>query len=192
MPEKEIQGNDEMVLLHPMMEEAFEQVLKLHQPKHRTALVSLCTSSRPYSISPKWKEFRKQFGEDADLIICSNGGVIPIEFEDCYPYMTYDAHGQKQYDKLYCHVVYRRLMKFFSSHHYDRIVFNFRPGLRNRLSALKFKENYTGNSEIYILPTPEAYMAARRAKFPRGKMFPDIDDHVIAELATAIRKKYEK
>ena len=188
VPEKEIQGNDEMVLLHPMMEEAYKQILRMHKPKHKTALVSLCTSSRPYSTSRKWKTFKKLFGDDADLIICSNGGIIPIEFEDCYPYLTYDAHGQKQYDKLYCQVVYRRLMAFFALHHYERIVFNFRPGLRNRASALKFKQTYTGKSEIFILPTQEGYRAAQRGGFPKGKMYPDLDDHVLKELAKAIQK----
>lgn len=46
---KEIQGTDAMVLQHPMMNRAFEKILDLHKPKHDIALVSLCTSTRPYS-----------------------------------------------------------------------------------------------------------------------------------------------
>lgn len=186
--ECEIQGNDEMVLLHPMMEKAFQNIIKLHKPKHKTALVSLCTSTRPYSKSRKWKEFGRLFGDNADLIICSNGGIIPIEFEDCYPYLTYDAHGQKKYDRLYCKVVYRRLMEFFAVHKYERIVFNFRPGLRNRAAALKFQQDYTGGAEIFILPSQLAYRDAQRRKFPKSKMFPDLDDAVLAELDKAINK----
>lgn len=188
VPEKEIQGTDEMVLLHPIMEEAYQNIVKLHRPKHKTALVSLCTSTRPYSKSRKWKEFARLFGEHADLIICSNGGIIPIEFESCYPYLTYDAHGQAQYDRLYVRVVYRRLMEFFSAHHYDRIIFNFRPGLRNRAAALKFKETYTGNAEVLILPTQAGYKAAQAGGFPSGKMFPDLDKIVLGELSQAIYK----
>lgn len=188
VPEKEIQGTDEMVLLHPMMEEAYQTILKLHKPKHKTALVSLCTSSRPYYTSRKWKAFRQQFGNDADLIICSNGGIIPIEFEDCYPYMTYDAHGQAQYDRLYVQVIYRRLMEFFGLHKYDRIIFNFRPGLRNRAAALKFRETFTGGAEIFILPTQAGYKAAQRGGFPKGKMYPDLDDIVLDEIARAVQK----
>ena len=188
VPEKEIQGTDEMVLLHPIMEEAYQNILKLHKPKHKVALVSLCTSTRPYSKSRKWKEFARLFGSDADLIICSNGGIIPIEFEGCYPYLTYDAHGQKKYDRLYCQVVYRRLMEFFNLHHYERIIFNFRPGLRNRASALKFKQTYDGDAEVFILPTQAGYKAAQLSGFPKGKMFPDLDDKVIAELAQAVHE----
>lgn len=188
VPEREIQGTDAMVLNHPMMERAYKNILKLHKPKHKTALVSLCTSSRPYSKSRKWKEFRRLFGDDADLIICSNGGIIPIEFEDCYPYMTYDAHGQAQFDRLYCQVVYRRLMEFFSIHHYDRLIFNFRPGLRNRACALKFQQTYTGGAEVFILPTQAAYKAAQMAGFPKGKMYPDLDDIVLAEISKAVHK----
>lgn len=188
VPEKEIQGTDEMVLMHPMMEEAFQNIVKLHRPKHKVALVSLCTSTRPYSKSRKWKEFARLFGADADLIICSNGGIIPIEFENCYPYLTYDAHGQKKYDQLYCRVVYRRLMEFFGAHRYERIVFNFRPGLRNRASALKFKQMYDGKTEVFILPTQGGYKAAQRRGFPSGKMYPDLDKVVIDELSQAIYK----
>ena len=188
--EKEIQGNDEMVLKHPVIEQAFNKILETHRPKHKIALVSLCTATRPYSKSRKWKEFKKLYGEYADLIICSNGGIIPIEFENCYPYLTYDAHGQKKYDVMYCQIVYKRLIRFFNKHQYDRIVFNFRPKLRNRAAALKFKETYSGNSEILILPTQRAYKQAQMRGFPRGKIFPDLDDVVLRELTEAIKKGF--
>lgn len=188
VPESEIQGTDEMVLFHPIMQEAYKRILSLHRPKHDTALVSLCTSTRPYSKSPKWKEFKKEFGDSADLIICSNGGIIPIEFESCYPYLTYDAHGQKKYDKIYCQVVYKRLMEFFGKHRYKKIVFNFRPKLRNRASALKFAQDYRGDAEIYILPSVRAYQSAQSRGFPKGRMFPDLDPAVMAELKAAINK----
>lgn len=186
--QEELQKTEEMVLRHPIMEEAFQRVLELHKPKHKTALVSLCTSTRPYHKSRKWKEFAKQFGDDVDLIINSSGGVIPMEFDGCYPYLTYDVHRQKEVDNLYCQVAYRRLMTFFSVHKYDRIIFNFRPGLRNRACALKFKQTYTGGAEVFILPTQAGYKAAQRGGFPKGKMYPDIDDIVLNEIAEAVHK----
>jgi hypothetical protein len=189
VPESEIQGRENKVLHHPMVEQAFRRIIDLHKPKHKVCLVSLCTSTRPYSKSRKWSVFKQHFGDKADLIICSNGGIIPIEFEECYPYMTYDAHGMSEFDNLYIRITYERLMKFFSVHHYDRIIFNFRPNLRNRKSALMFKKMYRGNSEILILPTQLAYDEARKRKFaPYGGRYPDLSYIVLDQLKRAIER----
>lgn len=187
--ETDIQGDEVKTLKCPMVEKAFQGILQLYKPKHRVALVSLCTASRPYSTSRKWKTFIELFGDDADMIICSNGGIIPIEFERCYPYLTYDAHGEGKWDKLYINICYRRLMEFFTRFHYDKIVFNFRPGLRNRIAAQAFKRDYKGGSQVYILPTVETYKEAQKAGFPSGKMFPDLDERVLKEIGTAIVRK---
>lgn len=184
-----IQGDEIKTLQSPVIEAAFQRILQLHTPKHRIAFVSLCTATRPYSKSRKWKKFIELFGDSADMIICSNGGIIPIEFESCYPYMTYDAHGEGKWDKQYINTCYRRLIAFFEKFHYDKIIFNFRPNMRNRIAALAFKRDYKGSSEIVILPTPEAYKAAQRDGFkPAGMRFPDLSYPVINELRKEIEK----
>lgn len=188
--ESEIQGTDDMVLNHPIMEKAFKNIVESFTPNHKIALVSLCTSTRPYSKSRKWKKFIEEFSDYADMIICSNGGIIPIEYEDCYPYLTYDAHGQAKYNEMYIKKIYERLMIFFNKHHYDIIVFNFRPTLRNRKSAIKFVENYKGDSKIYILPTEEAWenMLARWRSSPKSAhYFPDIEPEILNELKEVIK-----
>ena len=75
VPEKEIQGNDEMVLTHPVMKKAFNKILQLHEMKHNIAFVSLCTSTRPYSKSLKWKNFKERYGDYADMII---SGIVEL------------------------------------------------------------------------------------------------------------------
>lgn len=177
-----IQGDEIKTLHSPVVEKAFKRILELHKPKHKTALVSLCTSTRPYSKSPKWKKFIEQFGDKADMIICSNGGIIPIEFEKCYPYLTYDAHGEGKWDKVYINTCYRRLIEFFNKFHYDKIIFNFRPKMRNRIAAKAFIRDFKGKSEIVILPTEETYKAVQKSGFPCGKMFPDLDPRVLEEI----------
>lgn len=184
-----IQGDEIKTLQSPVIEAAFQRILQLHKPKHKIAFVSLCTATRPYSKSRKWKKFIELFGESADMIICSNGGIIPIEFESCYPYMTYDAHGEGKWDKQYINTCYRRMMEFFGKFHYDKIIFNFRPNMRNRIAALAFQRDYKGSSKIAILPTPEAYKAAKRDGFkPAGMRFPDLSYSVINELRKEIEK----
>jgi hypothetical protein len=191
VPENEIQGTDEMVLFHPIMEEAFKKITEKFEPKHKIALVSLCTKTRPYSFSRKWKTFKRLFGKNSDLIICSNGGIIPIEYETCYPYLTYDAHGQKKYDDMYVEVIYKRLIKFFSKHKYETIVFNFRPGMRNRKAALLFKKTHQDGSRVFILPTKKTYAKAKEMGFVKGKCFPDLDDLVLEEINKIIKQKNE-
>lgn len=186
VPEEEIQGNELKVLQHPMVQKAFLKILNLHKPKHDIAFVSLCTSTRPYSNSPKWKKFKELFGDRCDLIISSNGGIIPIEFEECYPYLTYDAHGNSKYDDIYNQILFNRLVLFFRKFPYKHIIFNFRPTLRNRKAALKFRQEYF-KSNIYILPSPETYEKARQNKFkPRGSYFPDLSYEVLKELENAV------
>jgi len=188
VPESEIQGDESKTLRSPMVEKAFQRILELWNPKHKVALVSLCTATRPYSESRKWKTFKEHFGDKADMIICSNGGIIPIEFESCYPYLTYDAHGQAKWDNLYVNVCYRRLNEFFKKHKYDKIVFNFRPGMRNRLAAKAFVRDWKGDEKIYILPDEKLYKELQDDGFPSGKMFPDCDDRVIEVLRKAIEE----
>lgn len=184
-----IQGDEIKTLQSPVIEAAFQRILQLHTPKHKIALVSLCTSTRPYSKSRKWKKFIELFGNDADMIICSNGGIIPIEFESCYPYMTYDAHGEGKWDRQYINTCYRRLNEFFGKFHYEKIVFNFRPNMRNRLAALAFQRDYKGSSKIVIVPTVAAYKAAQRDGFkPAGMRYPDLSHSVIDEMRKEIEK----
>ena len=147
VPPKQIQGNDKIVLTSPIIKKAFQKILDLHKMKNDTCFVSLCTSTRPYSKSLKWKKFKESL-DNIDLIVCSNGGIIPLEFENCYPYLTYDAHGERKYDNLYIKITYARLKLFFEKFPYKNIIFNFRPNLRNRICALKLKQEYKGN--IYI------------------------------------------
>lgn len=186
--ENMIQGDEIKTLQSPVVEKAFKRILELHKPKHKIALVSLCTATRPYSKSRKWKTFIEKFGNDADMIICSNGGIIPIEFESCYPYMTYDAHGEGKWDKQYINTCYRRLNEFFKKFEYDKIIFNFRPGMRNRVAAQAFIRDYKGNAKIAILPTVGTYKEAQRAGFPAGKMFPDLDPRVLREIEAEVKR----
>lgn len=90
---------EENVLKSPVFNEAFESVCKLYQPKHEIAIFSLCTQTKPFSSSMKWRGIIKIFGSWTDLIICSSAGIIPLEFENCYPFNTYDSHSGHEGDE---------------------------------------------------------------------------------------------
>lgn len=183
VPKQELQGDELKVMTHPIIKKAFNKILELYTPQHDQCLVSLCTSTRPYSKSRKWDNFLKRYKETTDCIICSNGGIIPIQFGSCYPYMTYDAHAQKKYDKTYIAYCYMNFNKFFNKFPYKKIIFNFRPNLRNRISAKLFEQNYKGHSDIYIIPSKKTYNKDRKNHFkPGGPYFPDLGTHTIKEL----------
>lgn len=94
-------GGDPEIMTHPIILEARQKILELHEPKHSICLFSLCTASRPYSDSAKWKDIIERFQNDCDLVVYTNGGVIPREFWNCYPYKTYDAPATlRSYDEI--------------------------------------------------------------------------------------------
>lgn len=189
--ESKIQGDSSLILKSDIMNRAFEQILKLHCPKHRVAIVSVCTSTRPYSKSLKWKKFKELFSHNCDLVISSYGGIIPIEFEECYPYMTYDTNRPSGVDNLYIDISYERLIKFFTIHHYDYIIFNYRPAsraLNDVRVAEKFIKNFN-HSQCFILPSLNVYNNARQNKFkPYGGHYPDLSNEIIDEINILLDK----
>lgn len=175
----EIQGNDILVLKSPTMERAQRNVIEQHVVRHKLAYLGLCSSIRPYSKSRKWRVVLDRFRDLADFIITSNGGVIPIEFESSFPYMSYDAHGERRYDAIYVNVLTRRLVDFFKVHRYESLLFHYRIGLRNRAAAMRAGAELQDGGYIQrftILPLPEHLLAARAAGWPNtgDKMHPEI------------------
>ena len=144
------------LLQNPLIDEICKKMREEYEPKHKFAIFSLCTSTRPYLKSPKWKAFYNNFGHVADLVICSNGGIIPIEYQYCYPFLAYDAHGNSAYDELYKEKFKERLDKFLELHasKWDKIVLSFLPSSRNREVVKDYGEN---NDKFYVLPSIEVY-----------------------------------
>lgn len=145
-----------ILLKNPLIDELSKKMREEYEPKHKFAIFSLCTSTRPYLDSPKWRAFYNNFGHVADLVICSNGGIIPIEYQYCYPFKTYDAHGDSKYDELYKQKFKERLDKFLElhAHKWDKIILSFLPSSRNREVV---KDYGQGNDKFYVVPSLEVY-----------------------------------
>lgn len=175
----EIQGNDETVLRSKTMNEAFENVLRLHRPFHRTVLFSLCTATRPYSKARKWAKYVEHFERYADLVVHSNGGIVPIEMEGQFPYLNYDAKGQSKFDRIYIEVGIKRVLRFLTAHRYANVLFNYRHNMRNFQIALRVgpEAKRRGLIEDYaILPTEKHYAQAKEEDFGAHgfKMYPEL------------------
>ena len=145
-----------VLLENPLIDELSKKMREEYEPQHKYAIFSLCTSTRPYLNSPKWSAFYKNFGESCDLVICSNGGIIPIEYQNCYPFKAYDAHGDSAYDELYKEKFKDRLDKFLAlhAHKWDKIILSFLPSSRNREVI---KDYDKGNDKFYVVPSLEVY-----------------------------------
>lgn len=150
----ELEG-EEKVLNSQAVDDAFERILADFKPKHNKVIFSLCSSSRPYITSLKWKSFHEHFGDVADLVICSNGGIIPIEYMCCFPFMEYDAHrANAGTDQLYKDKMKERLTRFLDKFgkDYEVIIYSFLPSSRNA-EAIREMNGAGG----VLLPTHEVY-----------------------------------
>lgn len=131
VPPSELDG-EENVLTSPHMKTAFEKIMDMHVKTSDICFLSLCTATRPYSKSFKYKTFIEAFGNKADIVINSNGGVIPLPFESEYPFMTYNAKRKnKQFDEVYYLTLCERLWAFLTKFEYSYVVANFNPDQRN-------------------------------------------------------------
>lgn len=150
----ELEG-EEKVLNSQAVDDAFERILADFKPKHNKVIFSLCSSSRPYITSLKWKSFHEHFGDVADLVICSNGGIIPIEYMCCFPFMEYDAHrANAGTDQLYKDKMKERLTRFLDKFgkDYEVIIYSFLPSSRNA-EAIREMNGAGG----VLLPTQSVY-----------------------------------
>lgn len=122
---------EENVLKSPVFEEAFNSVCRLYQPKHKIAVFSLCTQTKPFSSSMKWRGIIKIFGSWADLIVCSSAGIIPLEFENCYPFNNYDSHSGHEGDESlsdYSKSLFEyRCKTFLTKFKWERVIFLLDP-----------------------------------------------------------------
>jgi len=182
------------VLNLPILHETFERIMEQHIPTQPTAFLSLCTSTRPYYRSQKWRKFQESFGPKVDMIVVSNGGMVPEPFWESWPYLNYEA-GPHENDKLYQDLMYDRMMLFFTTMHglghpYKNVIANFNPKQRNYDPA---KESLTELKtqgvikKFAIIPEKELYNRAKEDGFhgspnSAGDMFPDLHKFILYAL----------
>lgn len=165
VPDEELHG-DEKVLLSPLVEGAFQKIYTDYYPKHKNVIFSLCTTTRPYIYSTKWSVIDECFGDKCDMIVCSNGGIIPLEYMNCYPFLSYNAPHDLtgKTDDLYMEVFERRLTQFFSKNSWENCFFIFAPGSRNYRSIQKLISKY---DNWYLIPDEETYKKSINGELPK-------------------------
>ena len=191
-----IQGSAELIFNSPVMNKAQELILDRFTPTHPIAFVSVCTSSRPYSKSPKWKTFKNEL-LDVDLIVSSNCGIIPMEYENSYPYMTYDAFHQREFDQLFMLYMTRYFIRFFTLKSYDYLVLNSGPTKshpcrrKSALLAARYLKSHHHIKDFAVCPSLDVYKNAV-FRTMRDKLFPDIHPSVLDEIKNQIEEYRER
>ena len=191
VPQSEM-NTEEKILLHPIMHEATERMAEEHKPLQPTAFISLCTASRPFYTSTKWKKFISEFDSKVDLIVASSGGVIPKKYWNSYPFLNYDGLDRND-TELYQYIFFYRLILFFSQNKYKYIIANFRPNLANyepAHKALKLLKGLGHIEDYSVIPDEKTYDKAKELGFrpPHGcgDMFPDLTETILNELRDKI------
>lgn len=180
------------ILKHKIFRQTFNKIVREHQPKHNIAFLSLCTSTRPYHLGRKWKQYIKTFSGKVDLIVLSSGGIIPQDYWNSFPFLNYDGKTSPPgFEELYAKLMDERLSKFFKIHHYDYVVANFRPNIRNAVIAQKTLarlKKYGKIKDFVLVPDKEAYEELQKRGFPGGKMYPDLDVKIFEHIENAVNK----
>lgn len=188
-PASELHG-DLKILQSPVFEIAQRAIVEQHVPKHPIAYCGLCTETRPYSSGTKWQTIKQRIGAEVDLIVLSNAGVIPLQFERQYPYLTYDGLGVPDNDPLFLQTNRPRWEAFFSRHRYELVIFHLRPNQRNRSLAEELapelvRRGWVG--EAMVLPTVEQYETGKRQQ-GHARMFPDLWPACWLPVARAVER----
>lgn len=180
---------EEKVLNSKVIDDAFERIMEDYKPSHKNVIFSLCSATRPYIGSPKWKAFYKNFGDVADLVISSNGGIIPIEYMCCFPFMQYDAHrANSGTDELYKDRMKDKLSKFLNKFgkYWDIKVYSFLPTSRNA-QAIKEMNGAGG----FLVPSQKVYRDIIDNGCPgvNVKRFPQCATQHLQEIADILNVK---
>lgn len=186
-PASELYGTDLDVLNHPLMKKAQERVIEEHHVTSSIVYCGTCTATRPYRFSLRWSTVERRIGDLCDLIVVSDGGgVVPYQFQEGFPYLTYNAHGYNPSDSLFMGTLSERLKSFFSIHRYRHILFNFMPHVRNAkvgmIAGVWLRQHGYCESWV-VLPTLAQYKLmhyTRKARnFSSGyKMSPEISNEL--------------
>lgn len=128
-----LKGATDKQLLHPhyvIMRDYF--LSGNYQPKHDTAVLMLCANKKPYRGNFLINRFYNLSKDTADFYILSNPGVIPIEYDNHYPFRWYEWNELEEtpeIKQLYTEELQKRIETWFNHFNgYKRVVSVIRPG----------------------------------------------------------------
>ena len=131
---EKLSGVGEKYLTHPHYEVWQDYLVRWYEPpeNRKTLLFLPCSYRKPYSESETHKKIIRMLdesGKRASLheVMLSNAGLVPRQFEDRYPFNSYDWAERDETTEIkrrYIEVTSERIMKYLDAHgeHYDNII----------------------------------------------------------------------
>lgn len=125
-------GVGERYLTHPHFEVWQDYLVRWYQkPKEKRMVLFLpCSYKKPYSESKTHKKIIATLSElnareIVHEVMLSNAGVVPREFENLYPFNSYDwdeGLETEEIKKRYIEVTAERIRKYLQTHRYEKIL----------------------------------------------------------------------
>ncbi len=157
---KALKGVSEQHLKHPYYRVWQDWLQRWYEkPDKSIALFLPCSAKKPYSKSKTHTLIYKTIKDlmnykDIHRIVVSSAGVIPIEFDNYYPFNAYDWDESKETPEIkekYIQVNKERIKKYLQAHDYDEIVCYFRKDSES-FQALKEACDELGEDLEPVLP----------------------------------------
>ncbi|MFA5398247.1 MAG: DUF5591 domain-containing protein [Methanogenium sp.] len=128
-----LRGATSKQLLHPHFDVMKDYFFQNFTPSSSTAVVMLCANKKPYSHNSTIKQYYKLSKQrNADFFILSNPGVIPIQYDNHYPFRWYEWNEYEEtpeIKKLYYEVTKQRIEEWFNKFlQYKKVISVVRPG----------------------------------------------------------------
>ena len=164
---KLLKGANSEILNHRFFEVWQDYFQRFYEkPKGKTqALFLQCSFKKPYSRSKTHKAISKVLNEFPDfvskthLIVLSTPGVIPMEFDNYYPFNAYDWpewEETPEIKKEYVEVISRRIKNYLKAHKYEKYF-------------------------SYLKPSSETYQALKKACIELGIKLTNLFDESVYE-----------
>ncbi|OYT54145.1 MAG: hypothetical protein B6U72_03685 [Candidatus Altiarchaeales archaeon ex4484_2] len=126
-----LSGVGERYLTHPHFEVWQDYILRWYRPPSgkKTLLFLPCSYTKPYSRSRTHRGIINVLIDYKGIheVMLSNAGVVPREFEDYYPFNSYDWDESKETGEIkerYIGVTKERIIRYLQTHggHYRRVL----------------------------------------------------------------------
>ncbi|MFN3528161.1 MAG: DUF5591 domain-containing protein, partial [Candidatus Altarchaeaceae archaeon] len=131
--QKKLVGVGEEFLTHPYYEIWQDYLCRWYKRDENKYIVLFlpCSAKKPYSesethkkISSVLKKFESEIIDKIHLVVISSPGVIPIEFENFYPFNSYDWNEKEENDLIkerYIEVTKERIKRYLNAQKYKKI-----------------------------------------------------------------------
>ncbi len=172
---KLLKGANSEILNHRFFEVWQDYFQRFYEkPKGKKWVLFLqCSFKKPYSRSKTHKAINKVLSEFPDfvskthLVVLSTPGVIPMEFDNYYPFNAYDWSEWEETPEIkqeYIEVISRRIKNYLKKHKYEKYFSYLKPSSETYQALKKACDEL--DIELVNLFDEEVYEQVKNEKNP--------------------------